>query len=866
MRVDANLRLSIGRWKNRLNSRFHDFGLISGSELELCSNISVYIRSYSERYRTVAKKKTTTKKTTNNRKWVRLLWLAILSPIIGLGLLLLAASFSDLPSLEHLENPNNELATEILTADNVLLGKYYKKNRTNVNYAELNEHVVNALLATEDERFREHSGIDARSLARAITYLGTKGGASTLTQQLAKMQFTEKRTENIFLRVWQKAKEMIIAMRLEKSYTKDELLAMYLNEYDFLNQAIGIKSAANIYFSKQPHELEKQEAAMLVGMLKNSSLYNPKRNSEGVRNRREVVLSQMKRSGFLGQADYDSLRVLPLGLKYTPQDHIEGLAPYFREILRAELKSILDSKEGGDYKYINPATKKPYDLYTDGLRIYTTIDSRLQEYAEHGVREHLSNRLQRDFDKFTGRSLRNPPFSNDLTKKEVGKIMQSAKKRSKRYRMLSGKLCNRCERVGTLQKETKDGERKWVCSNSDCFNQQAIHTEKEIDKSFDTPTKMQVFSWKGMVDTTLSPLDSIRYYKGFLQAGMMSMDPKTGFIKAWVGGIDYRNFKYDHVRQGKRQVGSTFKPLVYATAIREGYSPCHEIPKVPTTFEKGTYNLTEDYTPQDSDRDYGYMATLNWGLSNSVNTMTAWVMKQFGPEAVVKLANDMGIESELLPVPSLCLGVADLSVYEITAANAVFANQGVYVEPIMITRIEDKNGNTIFDVIPETREALDPRTSAIMLEMMKGTVDGIYNKHRDDVRGTAMRLRMDLKSRKYDGFEKDIEIACKTGTTQNQSDGWFIGMTPDLATGVWVGAEDRSVRFNDLSLGMGTNMALPIWGHYMKKAYEDKSLKLSREGFDKPAGLNIDHELDCTRGVENEEDPFDGDIEEEQFN
>ncbi len=796
----------------------------------------------------------------NKRKWSRLLWLAVLSPILGLGLLLAAASFSDLPSIDELGNPNSELATEILTSDNVLLGKYYKKNRTNVEYQGLNEHIINSLLSTEDERFRGHSGIDARGLARAIAFLGKRGGASTITQQLAKMQFTGQRDKsNILIAIWQKAQEMIIAMRLEKSYTKEEILAMYLNEYDFLNQAIGIKSAANIYFSKEPKNLNIQESAMLIGMLKNSALYNPLRNPEGVTNRREVVLSQMKKNEVINQAQYDSLRVLPLGLNISKQDHVAGLAPYFREILRSELSTILKEKDkNGDFKYINPDTDNPYDLYTDGLRIYTTIDSRLQEYAEYGVRTHLSQRLQKDFDRFTSRSLRNPPFSNDLDKKTINRVMNSAKKRSKRFRTLEGKLCGKCERVGTLQKEKDtDGVRKWVCSNSDCFARQKIYTQKEIDKNFDTPTEMKVFTYKGMVDTVMTPLDSIKYYKGFLQAGLMSMDPTTGFVKAWVGGIDYKNFKYDHVKQGKRQVGSTFKPIVYATAIREGYSPCYEIPKVPTTFEKGTFNLTEDYTPQDSDRDYGYMASLNWGLSNSVNTMTAWVMKQFGPEAVVKLAQDMGIKSELLPVPSLCLGVADLSVYEITAANSTFVNHGVYVEPIIITRIEDKGGNSIFDVAPKTKEAMDPRTAAIMVEMMKGTADGVFNEHKEKSSGTAMRLRMDLQSRKYDGFSKDIEIACKTGTTQNQSDGWFIGMTPDLVTGVWVGAEDRAVRFSDLSLGMGTNMALPIWGHFMKKAYGDKDLKLTMDGFEQPPGIDISHEVDCSRVSEDDTDSFD---------
>lgn len=776
------------------------------------------------------------------------MWLAVLSPLIGMLCLLGVAALSDLPDFNSLENPKSDLATQIMTSDGKVLGKYYKQNRTNVSYEEISPYVYGALVSTEDERYYEHSGIDIEAVTRALAYMGKKGGGSTITQQLAKLLFTrrgrEKTRGNKFYTIFQKAKEWIIAMRLEKSYTKEEILAMYLNQYDFLNQAVGIRSAANIYFDKEPIDLTLEESAMLVGMLKNSALFNPLRRPEMVHKRREVVLSQMKRNERLDQVTYDSLRVMPLGLHYTRQSHDEGLAPYFREILRSELKDLLKSEDAnGNLKYANPETGKAYDLYSDGLKIYTTIDSRLQEYAEFGVRAHMKNQLQGQFHKHT-KSLRNPPFSNDLSKADVKRIVETAKTRSFRYRSLIGKLCGNCERT-SLEEQAIDGERMYVCTSSGCGRKIPVRTEKEIDEIFNTPTRMSIFSYEGNVDTLLSPIDSILYYKSFLQAGLMSMDPRTGFVKAWVGGIDYKQFKYDHVKQGKRQVGSTFKPIIYATAIREGISPCLEIPKVPTTFEKGTFNLDKDWTPQDSDHDYGYMATIKWGLSNSINTMTAYVMKQFGPDPVVKLARDMGITSDLIPVPSLCLGVADLSVYEITAANSVFANQGVYVEPVIITRIEDKSGNSIYNVIPNTREALDPRTAAIMIEMMKGTIDGVYNKHKGRATGTAMRLRMDLESRKYDGFSKDITIACKTGTTQNQSDGWFIGMVPELATGIWVGAEDRSVRFESLQLGMGTNMALPIWGYYMKKAFADKSLGLSKKDFEKPEGLRIDNILDC---------------------
>ncbi len=809
----------------------------------------------------VKKKQAKAKQKRFNRKWVIFLWLLVLSPLIGILSLLGAAALSNLPDFNSLENPKSDLATQIITTDGKVLGKYYKQNRTNVRYEEISPYVYQALISTEDERYFEHSGIDIYAVTRALAYMGKRGGGSTITQQLAKLLFSD-RPRSKPERIFQKLQEWIIAIRLEKSYTKQEILAMYLNQYDFLNQAVGIRSAANIYFDKEPIDLSIEESAMLVGMLKNSALFNPLKRPEMVHKRREVVLSQMKRNEMLDLQTYDSLRVMPLGLEYTKQSHDEGLAPYFREVLRSELKTLLNTEDAnGNLKYVNPETGKPYDLYSDGLKIYTTIDSRLQEYAEFGVRAHMKNQLQGQFHDYL-KTLRNPPFSNDLTKAEVNNIINTAKKRSFRYRSLTGKLCSQCERTA-VEEQTIDGQKMYVCSTSNCAHTVPVRTEKQIDEVFETPTRMSVFTYEGNVDTLLSPLDSILYYKSFLQAGLMSMDPHTGFVKAWVGGIDYKEFKYDHVKQGKRQVGSTFKPIIYATAIREGISPCLEIPKVPTTFEKGTFHLEEDWTPQDSDHDYGYMATVKWGLSNSINTMTAYVMKQFGPDPVVKLARDMGITSDLLPVPSLCLGVADLSVFEITAANSTFANQGVYVEPVIITRIEDKSGNSIYNVVPNTREAMDPRTAAIMIEMMKGTIDGVYNKHKDRTSGTAMRLRMDLDSRKYDGFSKDIKIACKTGTTQNQSDGWFIGMVPELATGIWVGAEDRSVRFASLQLGMGTNMALPIWGYYMKKAYADTSLGLKKGDFEKPEGLRIDDVLDCDS--HRDTDPFSIDDEGESI-
>ncbi|MFT4660890.1 MAG: penicillin-binding protein 1A [Patiriisocius sp.] len=807
------------------------------------------------------KSKKAVKAPASNWKYIKWFWLLAFSPILLIALMLTMAAFSDLPSTAVLENPKSNLATEIFTVDSKLLGKYYRENRTNVNFEDISPNVIDALISTEDERYMEHSGVDMEALARVVKGVLTgstnQGGGSTITQQLAKLLFSEKPKSKL-ARVFQKFQEWIISVKLEKSYTKEEILTMYLNQYDFLHQAVGIKSAANIYFSKEPSELNIQESAMLVGMLKNSSYYNPRRESavERVTKRREVVMKQMLKHEFLDREMYDSLRMLPLGLRYQKQAHDEGSAPYFREILRAEVKSLLKATDkNGNLLAVNPNSNLAYDMYEDGLKVYTTIDSRLQGYAEFAVTAHLKNQLQDQFDR-SSKNLKNRPFSDDLTTKETEKIMTSAIQRSKSHKVMVGKLCSNCERNKYMEKTTKDDGEYYHCSH--CKHDRKANTKADIKKYFDTPKRMSIFSWDGNVDTLLTPIDSIRYYKGLLQAGMMSMEPSTGAVKAWVGGIDFKHFKYDHVKQAKRQVGSTFKPIVYATAIIGGYKPCHPVPKIKTTIEAGTYNLQEDWTPEDSDGNYGFMADLKWGLANSVNTITTWVMKEFGPAPVVQLAKDMGIKSELIPVPSLCLGVADLSVFEITAANSTFANKGVYIEPYIISRIEDKNGNVIYQSLPETNEAIDEKTAYIMLEMMKGTVEGAYNEHLDRAQGTAMRLRSDLDSRDYDGIPKTLEIACKTGTTQNQSDGWFIGLIPDLATGIWVGADDRSVHFNSLQYGMGTNMALPIWGYYTKKILEDKSINLQME-FDRPLGLDIEEIFDCNE--KDDQDDFDNEFE-----
>jgi penicillin-binding protein 1A len=785
---------------------------------------------------------TESNKKSGKKRYVFFLWVICLAPIILLAGLLFAAAGSDLPDTVALANPKTNLATEVISSDGVVLGKFFLENRTNVNFEDLSPHLVSGLIATEDERFYEHSGIDLRGTARAGIYLGKKGGASTITQQLSKMLFTEK-PANGLERVFQKFQEWIIAVRLEKQYTKNEILTMYLNKFDWVNNAVGIKSASTVYFDIQPDSLNIEQAAMLVGMAKNPALFNPVRRPDTTLHRRNVVLAQMVRNKYLTKAAYDSIRQLPLNLNYQVVDHQEGLAPYFREVLRGELKTLFDEKdENGNFKYVK-ANGQPYSIYKDGLRVFTTIDSRLQKHGEDAVRKHLGGELQDQFWNDIAK-YQNPPFSNDLSKEEIDRITKSAMRRTQRYRIMVGKECPNCHRRVNIDKVEENGQDYHQCNSEDCLEKWRVIPTDSVEYQFaNVKVPMKVFTWKGERDTLLTPMDSILYYKSFLQAGLVSIDPKNGFVKAWVGGNNYKYFQYDHVKQGKRQVGSTFKPFVYATAIREGYSPCYEVPKVPTTFHAGTFNLQDDYTPHDPDRDYGYMVSLKWGLANSVNTVTAWVMKQFGPEAIIKLARDLGIESQMDPVVSQCFGVADLSLMEITSANATFANMGVHVKPIYILRIEDKNGNAIFQMQPETNEAMDERTAYTMLSLMEGTIDGVYNKHQGKTTGTAMRLRMDLPNREYDGFDRSIKIAGKTGTTQNQSDGWFMGLTPDLVTGVWVGAEDRAVHFRTLQLGMGTNMALPIWGFYMKAAYDDPRLNISKEPFEKPDGLAI--ELNC---------------------
>jgi penicillin-binding protein 1A len=727
----------------------------------------------------------------SNSKYIKITWLIIWLPfvvIFSLVSLISLEVFFDLPSVEELQNPKSNLATVVYSSDMKTIGKYYAENRVNVKYYELDEDLVNALIATEDARFHEHSGIDLKALGRSasgiLTGNSNKGGGSTLTQQLAKMLFPRKKLSKPEM-VLQKMKEWIIAARLEKNYTKDEILAMYLNKFDFLHLAVGVKSAAQIYFNRSQDSLEIQQAAMLIGMAKNPALFDPLKRPDTTLHRRNVVMNQMVKYGYLSKEKYDSLKTLPLNLIYRPEDHNDGPAPYFREYLREYfLKKWCES-------HINPETNKPYNIYKDGLRIYTTLDSRMQRYAEEAVNEHMTD-LQKLFTKEC-KTKRNAPFAWNVNKEQIENIMVSSMKRSDRYRSLK---------------------------NSGL-------TKEQIRAEFNKPVPMTVYSLRGEIDTVMTPWDSIKYYKSFLHTGFCAIEPSTGYVKAWVGGVNHKHFKFDHVKVGRRQVGSTFKPFVYALAIQEGYSPCHQVPNVRTCIEIPDQPA---WCPNNSDGDKGTgkMVTLRYALAGSINYVTAWVMKQFGPEAVINLVRRLGISSPIDPVPSIALGTPDVSVYEMVAANATFANKGTYIEPTFITRIEDKNGKILEEFIPKTDEVLSEEKAYVMIQLMKGVVD--Y--------GTGMRLRF-----KY-GLK--TEIAGKTGTTQNNADGWFMGLTPDLVAGAWTGGEDRSIHFNSTNEGQGASMALPIWGKFFQKVYADPSLKVSKNPFVKPTNMgNI--ELDCSK-------------------
>ena len=753
-------------------------------------------------------------------KWF---WIILALPIaLIILMLLLVWAFADIPSFEELENPESKLATQVIAEDGEILTTFHIENRSFVSYEELSPFLVEAAVATEDVRFYKHSGIDFVSLGRVLvkTLLmsdSSQGGGSTITQQLAKTLYPRaevgRRIPGIYhiKMVWIKLKEWITAVKLERNYTKNEIMDMYMNAIFFGSNAYGVKAAAQTFFAKNPSDLTVEESAMLVGMVNKPTRYNPALNPEKALVRRNFVIGQMEKAGFISESERDSIQNIPITLSYQVQDHNAGLAPYFRDMLRRTMNAkepkrsrysqyedyVTDSLQWADDPFYGWLTKntKPdgtsYNLDKDGLRIYTTINYKMQKYAEEAVAEHLGKDLQKSFWRDLRRKT-NKPFSNDVDKATRDRVMAQARRWSDRYRVMKARGAS----------------------------------ETEIKKSFREKVNMRLFSWdgKGYIDTLMTPDDSIVYYKSHLRAGFMAIEPQTGHMKAYVGGPDYRYFKYDNIRQGKRQVGSTIKPFLYTLAMQEGMSPCDKVVNVPQTFIVGD----KTWTPKSTDKDewIGQTVTLKWGLTKSSNNISAYLMKQFGPHAMAEMMRKMGIGSYIEEVPSLCVGPADLSLYEMVAAYNTFPSQGVYISPIFVTRIEDNMGNVLADFTTRKREAISEHTAYLMANLMQGVVNS----------GTAIRLRF-----KY-GLKG--EIAGKTGTTNDQSDGWFIGYTPSITAGAWVGAEDRQVHFESLSLGGGSNMALPIWGIWMKKVLADKTLNISEtDRFIAPPGMHLN--LNC---------------------
>ncbi|MFO7851357.1 MAG: transglycosylase domain-containing protein [Bacteroidota bacterium] len=765
------------------------------------------------------------KKEDKYRKYKIWFWAIFATPfvlIIAIFILISFELFGPMPSFEELENPENDLAAEIYSADGVLLGKYFFQNRTWVDYNEISPYVSAALIATEDIRFYRHPGIDIRSLIRVVVktiILGQEtGGGSTISQQLAKNLYRTRemmedgtvKSHSIGLGL-AKFKEWATAVRLERNYTKKEIITMYLNQYDFLYNAVGISSASSVYFNTTPDSLSIEEAAIIVGMLKNPIRYNPKRNPENMIVRRNIVLSQMGKYGYIEKEVADSLQQLPIEIDFKEAGHETGLATYLREYVRTTMiayepdsnmfllrNQYLDAKKEWD---TNPLygwcrkNKKPdgsnYNLYRDGLKIFTTIDSRMQKYAEEAVAEHLSQDLQPAFNEVVKR-FRNPPYSNDLSSDKIDELMEISIRRTDRYKNMSGRV-----------------------------------SEDSIWKAFNTPVPMEVFSWEGDIDTVMTPYDSVLYNKYFVRSSMMAMDPHTGYVKAYVGGPDFRYFKYDAVKQQRKQVGSTIKPFLYTLAMQEGYSPCYEVENIPRDFEDND----TIWSPRSSGpREYhGKMVTLKWGLANSENYISAWLMKQFSPQAVVDLMASMGINRRYIEaVNSIFLGTSVLTLDEMVGAFGTYANKGVFTNPIVVSRIEDRNGSVISRFTPAIEEVMSEAHAYLMINLLRAVVD----------QGTAIRLRFK--------YELGGQIGGKTGTTQNNSNGWFIGVTPNLVGGVWTGWEDQAIHFESLTLGQGANMALPVFGLFLQKLYADPELGIMEaDEFDEPPGFDI--ELDCDK-------------------
>ena len=754
------------------------------------------------------------------RKIIKALWIFL--AVIVLAIVIVFVSISKgwigyMPPVEELENPSYKFATEIFSEDEKVLGtwSYSKENRVYTAYKDLSPSIINALIATEDVRFVEHSGIDAKALFRAFVKRGlmfqkNAGGGSTLSQQLAKQLFTENVARNTLQRLFQKPIEWVIAVKLERYYTKEEILSMYLNKFDFLNNAVGIKTAAYTYFGCEPKDLKIEEAATLVGMCKNPSLYNPVRFNERSRGRRNVVLEQMRKAGYITDAECDSLQALPLKLTYNRVDHKEGLATYFREYLRGVMtapKPVRSDYRGWQmqkfyedsiawetnplYGWCAKNKKKDgtnYNIYTDGLKIYTTINSRMQQYAEDAVKEHLGDYLQPIFFKEKEGS-KNAPYARSLPEKRVEELLTKAMKQTERYRLMK----------------------------------EAGASEQQIRKAFDTPEEMTVFSWKGDKDTIMTPMDSIRYYKSFLRTGFMSMDPANGHVKAYVGGPNYVYFQYDMAMVGRRQVGSTIKPYLYTLAMENGFSPCDQARHVEQTLidENGT-----PWTPRNAnDKRYGEMVTLKWGLANSDNWISAYLMGKLNPYDLVRLIHSFGVRNKAIdPVVSLCLGPCEISVGEMVSAYTAFANEGIRVAPLFVTRIEDSDGNVISTFAPQMEEVISASSTYKMLVMLRAVIN----------EGTGGRVRR---------YGITADMGGKTGTTNDNSDAWFMGFTPSLVSGCWVGGDERDIHFGRMTYGQGAAAALPIWAMYMKKVYDDPTLGYDQqerfklpEGFDPCAG------------------------------
>ncbi len=765
------------------------------------------------------------KKQYKYRKYKIWFWALFSTPfvlVITIFILISLELFGPMPGFEELENPENNLAAEVYSADGVLLGKFFLQNRTWADYDEISPYVISALIATEDIRFYRHSGIDLRGLVRVFVksiLLGQDtGGGSTITQQLAKNLYRTRemmedgtvKNRSIGLGL-AKFKEWATAVRLERNYTKDEIIAMYLNQYDFVYNAVGITSASSVYFNTTPDSLRLEQAAVLVGMLKNPIRYNPRRNPENMLSRRNIVLSQMARYGYIRTSVADSLMKLPVEIDFREESHDVGLATYLREYIRTTMIAYEPERNMffSENQYLDALdewnndqlygwcrkNKKPdgsnFNLYSDGLKIFTTIDSRMQKYAEEAVTEHLSLDLQPAFNE-TSKRFRRPPYSDDLTREQVDEIMGVSIRRTERYRNMSGRV-----------------------------------SEDSIKKAFNTPVPMRVFSWKGDIDTLMTPYDSVLYYKFFVRSSMMAIDPHTGQVKVYVGGPDFRYFKYDGVNQQRKQVGSTIKPFLYTLAMQEGYSPCYEVENIPREFE---VNDTV-WSPRSSGpKEYhGKMVTLKWGLANSENYISAWLMKQFTPQAVVDLMSRMGIERRYIdPVYSIFLGTSVLTLDEMVGAFGTFANKGVFTDPVVVTRIEDRNGNIISRFTPRIEEVMSEEHAFLMVNLLRGVVE----------EGTGIRLKWK--------YQLGGEIGGKTGTTQNHSNGWFLGITPNLVAGVWSGWEDQSIHFEDMTHGQGANMALPVFGLFMQKLYEDEEFGIiEADKFDEPPGFDI--ELDCDK-------------------